>query len=113
MLEALRVGDARAIGEIQREMALERARKVGSRGDVVGTPSIGGSGSTPVRGAELSDGEASWGGDTPRRGSGGGENDFERESDEEDDVANNPAAPPRRVSLFFFLVVDISLLSLL
>jgi len=91
MLEALRVGDARAIGEIQREMALERARKVGSRGGVVGTPSIGGSGSTPARGAEFSDGEASWGGDTPRRGRGGGENDFERESDEEDDVASEIA----------------------
>jgi len=91
MLEALRVGDARAIGEIQREMALERARKVGSRGGVVGTPSIGGSGTTPVRGAEFSDGEASWGGDTPRRGRGGGENDFERESDDEDDVASEIA----------------------
>jgi protein DGCR14 len=44
LLEATRKGDAMAIAEIQREMGLERLRKCGSRGGVVGTPSIGGIG---------------------------------------------------------------------
>ena len=61
LLEATRRGDARAIAAVHREMNVERMRRVGSRGGVVGTPSIGGSGTT-ARGAE-----ASWETETPQR----------------------------------------------
>jgi protein DGCR14 len=70
LLEATRRGDARAIAAAHREMHAERTRWMGSRGGVVGTPSIGGSGTT-VGGAE-----ASWETETPRR-----RNDFEDEEE--------------------------------
>ena len=75
LLEATRRGDARAIAAVHREMNAERVRRVGSRGGVVGTPSIGGSGTT-TRGAE-----ASWETETPQR-----RNDFEDGDEEEEFV---------------------------
>ena len=72
LLRALEVGDANAVREIQRELARERAEGGGSRGKVVGTPSMGCSGTTSVSRKGVSDAEASWGRDTPRRRGGGG-----------------------------------------
>ena len=75
LLEATRRGDARAIAAVHREMNVERMRRVGSRGGVVGTPSIGGSGTT------ARDAEASWETETPQRA-----NDFEDDDEEEEFV---------------------------
>jgi protein DGCR14 len=83
LLEATRKGDATAIAEIQREMGLERLRKCGSRGGVVGTPSIGGSGTTSLRGVEGGDGDG-WETETPTRGRDDFREEFEYGREEED-----------------------------
>jgi protein DGCR14 len=78
LLEATAAGDAAAIVEIHQEMGRERLRRVGSRGGVIGTPSIGGSGTTASlatargrgrgRGTENAASEAtSWETETPVR----------------------------------------------
>lgn len=77
LAEATRAGDARAIAAIHREMGMERIRRVGSRGGVVGTPSIGGSGTTSAAFEE-----ESWELETPRR-----RDDFEDESFEHENFA--------------------------
>ena len=63
LLEATRAGDAAAMAEIHGEMARERIARVGSRGGVVGTPSIGGSGTTSAAAGD----DESWETETPRR----------------------------------------------
>jgi protein DGCR14 len=87
LLEATRKGDAMAIAEIQREMGLERIRKCGSRGGVVGTPSIGGSGTTSLRsgGGDEDEDEDGWETETPTRGRDDFREEFEYVRDEEDE----------------------------
>ena len=63
LLEATRAGDAVAMAEIHGEMARERIARVGSRGGVIGTPSIGGSGTTSAAAGD----DESWETETPRR----------------------------------------------
>lgn len=65
LLEATNAGDALRVAAIHREMGVERMRRASSRGGVIGTPSIGGSGTTSAVGA-LGD-EESWETETPRR----------------------------------------------